>query len=88
MNWTATYRTDSVIVTPYERFTLFANYSGLPDRAPRDFAAGKTKKAAWFVSNCATPNGRFQYVDELKKYIGTWSAVHSYVLWQYSRTSL
>lgn len=69
VNWTATYRTDSVMVTPYERFSFFANYTGLPDRAPGNFAAGKTKKIAWFVSNCAAPNGRHHYVEELKKYI-------------------
>src|SRR6218665_1446104 len=37
-NWTATYRTDSTIVTPYERFTFYANYTSLPDRAPKDYA--------------------------------------------------
>lgn len=69
VNWTATYRTDSTMVTPYERFTPFANYTSLPDRAPRDYAKGKTKKVAWFVSNCGAPNGRHNYVEELQKYI-------------------
>ena len=41
INWTATYRTDSTIVTPYERFTLYRNFTGqLPDHPQRNFAAG------------------------------------------------
>lgn len=65
------------MVTPYERFTPFANYTGsLPDRAPRDYAKGKTKKVAWFVSNCGAPNGRHNYVAELKKYIGKFPFIH------------
>jgi len=71
VNWTATYRLDSTLVTPYERFTYFANYSGhLPERAPRDVKAGKTRHVAWFVSNCNAGNGRKAYVDELQQYIG------------------
>ena len=71
VNWTATYRLDSTLVAPYERFTYFANYSGrLPDRAPRDIKAGKRRHVAWFASNCAAPNGRKNFVDELQKYIG------------------
>jgi len=71
VNWTATYRLDSTLVAPYERFTFFTNYSGhLPDRPPRDVKAGKSRLVAWFVSNCDAPNGRIDYVKELQKYIG------------------
>ena len=69
VNWTATYRTDSTIVAPYERFVTFANVTKLPEKPTRNYALGKTKQAAWFVSNCATSNGRLQYVQELQKYI-------------------
>lgn len=69
INWTATYRRDSVLVTPYEKFVFFDNYSGLPKKPKRNYAAGKTKKIAWFVSNCNPPNGRDRYVNELKKHI-------------------
>ena len=71
MNWTATYRLDSTLVAPYERFTYFANYSGqLPDRPARDVKAQKSRHVAWFASNCGAPNGRQSYVEELQKYIG------------------
>lgn len=35
----------------------------------RDYAANKTKKVAWFVSNCGARNNRLQYARELGKYI-------------------
>ena len=71
VNWTATYRLDSTLVAPYERFTFFTNYSGyLPDHAPRDVKAGKSRHVAWFASNCRAPNGRKSYVEELQKFIG------------------
>lgn len=69
MNWTATYRSDSVIVTPYAKFTPYKNYTDLPHQAPRNYAAGKTKVAAIFVSNCYAQNGRLEYLEELKKYV-------------------
>jgi alpha-1,3-fucosyltransferase len=36
-------------------------------RDHRHLAAGKTKMAAWFVSNCNTPAGREKLVAKLKK---------------------
>lgn len=35
----------------------------------RNFAQNKTRKVAWFVSNCSARNGRLQYAHELQKYI-------------------
>ena len=70
INMTATYRMDSTIVTPYERFVPYKNasqYQLLPPK--RNYASGKTKKIAWFVSNCRTHNNRMQYALELSKYI-------------------
>ncbi|XP_076351643.1 glycoprotein 3-alpha-L-fucosyltransferase A-like [Tachypleus tridentatus] len=68
INWTATYRHDSDIVAPYEKFILYdKNVKALKHK--QDYAAKKTKKVAWFVSNCAARNGRLQYARELAKHI-------------------
>ncbi|VEN34890.1 unnamed protein product [Callosobruchus maculatus] len=55
INWTATYRRDSDIVRQKVQ--------------NRDYAANKTKKVAWFVSNCGARNGRLAYARELAQYI-------------------
>nr|CAI5842106.1 unnamed protein product [Callosobruchus analis] len=55
INWTATYRRDSDIVRQKVQ--------------SRDYAANKTKKVAWFVSNCGARNGRLAYARELAQYI-------------------
>jgi len=83
INWTATYRWDSTLVTPYEKFVPYRNTSWLLERlakrhrrttAPetnvpqRNYAAGKTKMVAWFVSNCGPKNKRNEYANELAKY--------------------
>jgi len=88
INWTATYRFDSTIVTPYEKFVPYRNASASTGRrgkrlrrsSPaaeslfqsnipgRNYAAGKTKMVAWFVSNCGPKNKRNEYAAELAKY--------------------
>ena len=68
-NWTATYRSDSVLVTPYSKFVPFKNVSDLPDSVGLNYAAGKTKIAAIFISNCGATNGRMKLVVELRKYV-------------------
>lgn len=35
-----------------------------------NYAQGKTKKVAWFVSNCHGPNGRGAYAAELGRFVG------------------
>lgn len=69
-NWTASYRHDSDIVAPYEKFVKFdtqvLKYRSKPSK---NFAAGKTKKVAWFVSNCQASNSRLEYAKALSKYI-------------------
>jgi len=87
INWTATYRSDSTIVTPYERFVPYRNASrgdrrlqrrtatapaaastaNVSASSTRNYAAGKTKMVAWFVSNCGPKNKRNEYADELAK---------------------
>jgi glycoprotein 3-alpha-L-fucosyltransferase len=69
VNWTATYRRDSTIVTPYEKFVPFRNASEVLHAARKNYAASKTKMAAWFVSNCGAKNQRWELVEELQKYI-------------------
>ena len=69
VNWTATYRLDATIVTPYEKFVHFDNFTNLPERPLRNYALGKTKKVAWFVSNCGDSNGRLDYAKILQRYI-------------------
>ncbi|XP_022172107.1 glycoprotein 3-alpha-L-fucosyltransferase A-like, partial [Myzus persicae] len=68
-NWTATYRHDSDIVTPYERWAYYDPSVTQVERLERNYAFNKTKKVAWFVSNCGAKNGRLQYARELAKYI-------------------
>ncbi|ELT94484.1 hypothetical protein CAPTEDRAFT_178673 [Capitella teleta] len=70
VNYTATYRRDSTIVTPYERWVQHRNLSSLPSSPSKNYAEGKTKQVAWFVSNCGDKNGRLLYAKELQKYIG------------------
>lgn len=65
-NWTATYRHDSDIVAPYEKFIIHNNTRVYNTR---NYAEGKTKKVAWFVSNCRAPNARGVYANQLSKYI-------------------
>ena len=68
INWTATYRSDSVISTPYAKFVTFKNTSKLPFKAVQNFADGKTKLAAVFISNCNTKNERLGYIRRLQKF--------------------
>ena len=67
-NMTASYRTDSTIVTPYKKWH-YDNETVDIKKQSRNFAIGKTKQVAWFVSHCKTPNNRLQYAEELQKFI-------------------
>ncbi|XP_064480222.1 glycoprotein 3-alpha-L-fucosyltransferase A-like isoform X2 [Ornithodoros turicata] len=69
INWTATYRRDSEIVTPYEKFVLFDPFVKKLPLNGRNFAQNKSKSVAWFVSNCRADNSRLEYAQELRKYI-------------------
>ncbi|KAG9509165.1 Glycoprotein 3-alpha-L-fucosyltransferase A, partial [Fragariocoptes setiger] len=82
-NWTASYRHDSDIVTPYEKFLPYAdtaddyysqarfnkyNYSFIGEQTI-ELIRGKRKQVVWFSSNCFPNNDRYRYANELKKYI-------------------
>ncbi|XP_013408275.1 glycoprotein 3-alpha-L-fucosyltransferase A [Lingula anatina] len=68
INWTATYRHDSTIVTPYEKYVPH-KYGTLKQGTLKNYASGKQKKVAWFASRCKSNNKREDYVKELAKYI-------------------
>ncbi|XP_060073401.1 glycoprotein 3-alpha-L-fucosyltransferase A-like [Ylistrum balloti] len=66
-NWTMTYRTTSVIETPYFKYQIYKNTQ--PNQET-NYATGKTKMVAWLVSNCIrTKSGRMTYAKKLAKYI-------------------
>ena len=75
VNWSATYRTDSVIPTPYEMFQLHQHpspqvqFHHKETPSYKNYAKGKTRLIAWFVSNCRARNNRLEYVKKLQKYI-------------------
>ncbi len=63
-------RSDSTIVTPYEKWIPFKNASLYYSRPPeRNYALNKTRKVAWFASHCKTANRREAYAEELGKHI-------------------
>jgi len=55
-------------VTPYESWQYYDPNIVVKEQN-MNYAANKTKKVAWFVSNCGAKNGRLQYAQELAKYI-------------------
>ncbi|RWS30460.1 fucosyltransferase-like protein [Leptotrombidium deliense] len=67
INLVATYRHDSDIVTPYEKFVQYNDDNIFKTR--KNYAKGKTKKVAWFVSNCRSKNERLQFALQLKRHI-------------------
>ncbi|ELU00992.1 hypothetical protein CAPTEDRAFT_90205 [Capitella teleta] len=64
-NWTATYRLDSTIVTPYAKLVRRRKHGSQSVEHFRN----RTKTVAWFVSNCETTNHRWNYVKELQKHL-------------------
>ncbi|XP_055356104.1 glycoprotein 3-alpha-L-fucosyltransferase A-like [Paramacrobiotus metropolitanus] len=73
INWTATYRHDSELVTPYEKFVLYDR--NIKSKNQTENIAAKKRgfkhqpgRIAWFVSNCEAPNNRLAYAKELAKY--------------------
>ncbi|KAK5646444.1 hypothetical protein RI129_004908 [Pyrocoelia pectoralis] len=67
-NWTATYREDSDLVTPYAKWVYYdARVTQKPQGV--NYALNKTKKVAWLVSNCKAKNERKEYALELQNHI-------------------
>lgn len=70
INWTATYRHQSTIVTPYDKWVPFENLTSvLQSKATKNYAEGKSKLGAMFVSNCNAANKRLEYIKELKQFM-------------------
>ncbi|KAH7700573.1 fucosyltransferase [Aphelenchoides avenae] len=67
INYTASYRWDSDLLTPYGALTRRTTPLALASTT--DYSAGKSGKVAWFVSNCVTANNRMQYARELARHI-------------------
>ncbi|XP_042232481.1 alpha-(1,3)-fucosyltransferase C-like [Homarus americanus] len=67
-NWTFTYRLDSDFPNQYGRVYRRRQPLQEPEEE-RNYAANKTKLAAWFVSNCRTVGGREELVKLLRKWI-------------------
>lgn len=62
------FRRDSTVVAPYERWEFFDPRIKQIEQ-DQNYAANKTKKVAWFVSNCGARNNRLAYAHELQKHI-------------------
>lgn len=62
------HRKDSDVVAPYEKWEYFDPRIRQIEQ-DRNYALNKTRKVAWFVSNCGARNGRLQYAHELQKHI-------------------
>lgn len=76
INWTASYRHDSTLAFRYGKLvpsvpaTDAAVTSG--EGLGLNYAAGKTKLVAWFVSNCKAGNHRMRYAEQLSQFIQVW----------------
>ncbi|VDP41112.1 unnamed protein product [Schistosoma margrebowiei] len=72
INHTISFRLDSTIYSPYGSYEPYVKHHGPETRYPlpsRNFATGKSKKVAWFVSNCIPKSPRMQYAKELSRHI-------------------
>ncbi|KAK8732039.1 hypothetical protein OTU49_007151 [Cherax quadricarinatus] len=65
-NWTMTYKLDSDLPKTYGH--VYRRRKPL-EPSNRNYAEGKTKFAAWFVSHCDTTSGRKELVTTLRKWI-------------------
>ncbi|CAH8825714.1 unnamed protein product [Trichobilharzia szidati] len=71
VNYTITYRQDSSVFLPYHNYKPFDPSHSWDTRYPlpsRNYAIGKTKMAAWFVTNCNPNSPRNEYAEELSKH--------------------
>ncbi|KAL4717377.1 hypothetical protein ACJJTC_017264 [Scirpophaga incertulas] len=63
------YHTASLRPTSLDVFNWTSTYRRDSDIVAPNYAANKTKKVAWFVSNCHARNRRLQYARQLAKFI-------------------
>ncbi|CAH8871029.1 unnamed protein product [Trichobilharzia szidati] len=72
VNFTISFRLDSTIYSSYGYYEPYIKAHGPQTRYPlssRNFAAGRSKKVAWFVSNCLPKSPRMRYAKELSRHI-------------------
>ncbi|KAK4467445.1 hypothetical protein MN116_009047 [Schistosoma mekongi] len=72
VNYTISFRSDSTIYSPYGYYEAYVRHHGPETRYPlpnRNFAVGRSRKVAWFVSNCLPKSPRMQYASKLSQYI-------------------
>lgn len=55
-------------MAPYEKWEYYDPRVKQMEQ-DRNYALNKTRKVAWFVSNCGARNGRLPYAHELQKHI-------------------
>lgn len=55
-------------MAPYEKWQYYDTKVQQQEQ-DHNYALNKTKKVAWFVSNCGARNGRLHYAHELQKHI-------------------
>ncbi|XP_039294383.1 LOW QUALITY PROTEIN: glycoprotein 3-alpha-L-fucosyltransferase A [Nilaparvata lugens] len=68
-NWTVSYRRGSDLVNPYAKWVYYDPGQTEWQGAYRNYAKGKSKQVAWFVSNCYAKNNRLEYAKKLGQYI-------------------
>ncbi|ODM96673.1 Glycoprotein 3-alpha-L-fucosyltransferase A, partial [Orchesella cincta] len=64
----ASFYRGSDVTTPYGKWVYFDPTVKFKTQE-KDYAAGKTKMAAAFISNCRTYNGRLRFIEKLQKFI-------------------
>lgn len=70
INWTASYRSDSDIVTPFVKWVYYNRTLNEMPALSRNFSARKTKKVVWFVRDFKQDHSRRrEYAEELMKHI-------------------
>ncbi|KAK4474852.1 hypothetical protein MN116_001966 [Schistosoma mekongi] len=72
VNYTITYRMDSTIYLPYHNYvpTVASHGANTKYQLPSsNYATGKSKMVAWFVSNCHSKSPRIIYAKELSRYV-------------------
>ncbi|CAH8667718.1 unnamed protein product [Heterobilharzia americana] len=72
VNHAITYRTDSSIYVLYHNYLPLNRSHGPDTKYPLpsyNYASGKTKMAAWFVTKCNSRSPRNAYAKELSRYI-------------------
>jgi len=67
-NWTATYRRDSTLSTPYGKWEPSSDHV-VKTIKKKDYGKGREGKVAWMVSNCHANNKRLEFARKLGQYI-------------------